>query len=72
MVDEFLTLADAGRRLGVHPATIGRRVNQGEIPAFIGPDRRKRFVRKEDVDRIGTLRPLTQQEVGTATPRTAA
>jgi predicted site-specific integrase-resolvase len=71
MVDEFLTLADAGRRLGVHPATIGRRVNQGEIPAFIGADRRKRFVRKEDVDRIGTLRPLTHQESGHS-PRTAA
>ena len=71
MVDEFLTLADAGRRLGVHPATIGRRVNQGEIPAFIGPDRRKRFVRKEDVDRIGSLRPLTHQE-SDHSPRSAA
>jgi len=53
MDDELMTRKAAALALGVHPETIGRRIRSGELPAFtIGSDRRRRYVRRDDIARL--------------------
>jgi len=44
---EWLTLSEAARVLGVHPTTLRRWANKGDIPARITPGGHRRFLREE-------------------------
>lgn len=47
----WLTLQQASRRLGVHPATLRRWVNQGALEVFLTPGGHRRF-RLAEIDRF--------------------
>jgi len=53
MDDELMTRKAAAAELGVCLETIGRKIRTGELPAYtIGSDRRRRYVRRDDIDRL--------------------
>ena len=58
MADGYLTFRDAAARLGVHKATIARKVNSGILPAYVGIDRRPKLVRTADIDRLLEPSPI--------------
>jgi len=60
MGDEMITLDDAAKTLGVHRGTVIRRIAAGELPAYTGADRRRRWVRRTDVDRLREIRPVSR------------
>jgi len=71
--DEFLTFDATAHLTGRHRATIQRRVASGEIEAFrVGDDRRKRYIRRSDLDRLAQPTPIGRRELRAATPPTAA
>jgi excisionase family DNA binding protein len=59
MGEEFLTVRDAAERLGLHRATVARHINSGKILAYVGVDRRRKLVRREDIDRLMVPTPIT-------------
>jgi excisionase family DNA binding protein len=60
MDDEFVTMGEAARTLRVHPMTLSQRIARGQIRAFIDPhDRRRRLIRKEDLDAALCPIPVT-------------
>jgi len=71
--DEFLTFDAAAHLNRCHRATIQRRVASGELEVFrLGDDRRVRYVRRSDVERLAQPTPIRRTETRVATPRTAA
>jgi excisionase family DNA binding protein len=59
MGEDLLTRKAAAAELGVCLETIGRKIRTGELPAYtIGSDRRRRYVRRDDVARL-TVPTLT-------------
>jgi excisionase family DNA binding protein len=73
MGDELMSLDDAAQHMGVHRETIKRRIAEGELPAFVGADRRRRFVRRIDVDRLAQPMPVKHtRRPRAATPATAS
>jgi excisionase family DNA binding protein len=58
--DEFYTVAQAARLLGVSPATVWRWIVAGKLPAYrVGPRRIR--IRKEDLGRVIT--PARRQDL---------
>lgn len=47
MTQEWLTLKDAAERLGVHPSTLRRWADAGNIPYMLTPGGHRRFLRQE-------------------------
>lgn len=69
-MDQFLSMAEARELLGVSKPTMWRMVRDGRLTAYGTPaDRRRRFVRRADVEALKTLRPIepeAQTEKATA------
>ena len=58
MTEEFLLLKDAMKYLGISKAKIWRLVKEGALPTYSDPlDKRKRLVRKEDIEKLRQPRP---------------
>ncbi len=59
MTDDFLTLDQAARRLGLSDATLRRRITAGEFTVYRNPrDRRTKLVRVKDVEDYDVPRPV--------------
>jgi hypothetical protein len=73
MISEFVSLDDAAKEIGCHRATVNRRIANGELEVFVAPDRRRRLVRRLDLVRLATPRPVGRyQEAPSATTRPAS
>jgi excisionase family DNA binding protein len=58
-VQDFLTLTDAARYLGVSRQTLWRRIREGVIPVHVSEfNRRERLVKRADLDRVRTPRTI--------------
>ncbi len=59
MQDEYMTIKEAAKALGISRATIYRRVKAGELEAYQSrADRRERLVRRADIEeRMGPEPP---------------
>ena len=58
MIVEFLSMKEAQEYLGVSRMKMWRLVKQGIIPAYSDSlDRRKRLVRKEDIEKLRQPQP---------------
>ena len=66
--DRFMSTTEAARRVGCHPATISRRVSNGELSSITDPrDYRRRLIEREAIERM--LEPLNQREEAVTTTR---
>ena len=63
-MDEFVTVTEAARLAGVSRATISRRLAAGEVPVYVGSDRRQRLLRRADVARLSRVERQTTSERG--------
>jgi excisionase family DNA binding protein len=69
MIDEFVSMNEAARRLGVSDFLLRRRVADGSLDAWLDPlDRRRRLLRREDIERLATHRPLAPRKEQTPMP----
>ncbi len=60
MSDEYVTITEAARRLGVSEPAMRRRVERGLIPVYTNPDDlRSRLVKAADLDAFKRPRLLT-------------
>lgn len=57
---EWLTLSEAAHLLGVHPTTLRRWTNNGDIPARITPGGHRRFSRSQLAAYVGQNEPGTR------------
>lgn len=63
-MDDYLPLNEAARRLGISEFTMRRRIAEGELPVWTDPlDRRRRLLRRRDLDRYAKPRPREAQPV---------
>ncbi len=63
---EFVTMAEARAILGVSNYTIWRMVREGELTAYQSAvDRRRKMIRRADLDRLRELRPLDRRTKAT-------
>lgn len=61
MESEFVTMKEAREMLGVSGVTIWRLVKEGRLHAYqSGIDRRRKLVKREDVERLRQIVPLRQ------------
>ena len=68
---EYLTMAQAARRLGVSMPTLRERVRRGEIVVYSNPvDRRSRLVALADLASFAHPQPLTHVSGGRRMVRT--
>lgn len=59
MDEEYLNVRAAARYLGVSPTTLYKLINAGRLPSFQSEvNKRERLVRRADLDRLNTPRPL--------------
>ncbi len=57
--DQFLTLTQAARRLGLSEPALRRRIQAGVLPVFTNPrDRRSRLIRLIDLDTYAVPTPV--------------
>jgi hypothetical protein len=71
MGEDLLTRKAAAMELGVCPETIGRKIRTGELPSYlIGSDRRRRYVRRDDIARLTV--PTLAAPTGRAQAATSA
>ena len=57
---EYLTLNEAAKRLGISAFTVRGRIAAGELAVWVDPlDRRRRLLRRRDLDRYA--RPRRQE-----------
>jgi excisionase family DNA binding protein len=55
---EYLTMTEAREYLGVSKPKMWRLVKQGVLPAYSDPlDKRKRLVRKDDIEKLRLPQP---------------
>ncbi|MDP9470377.1 MAG: helix-turn-helix domain-containing protein [Chloroflexota bacterium] len=65
MSDEYVTIAEAARRLGVSEPAMRRRVERGMIPVYSSPcDLRSRLVKAADLDAFRLPKLLTPAPAG--------
>jgi len=58
-MQDFLTLTDAARYLGVSRQTLWRRIREGVLPVFQSDtNRRERLVKRADLDAVRTPRTI--------------
>jgi excisionase family DNA binding protein len=58
-MQDFLTLTDAARYLGVSRQTLWRRIREGSIPVHVSDvNRRERLVKRTDLDRFRIPRTI--------------
>ncbi len=74
MGENLLTRKAAAAELGVCPETIGRKIRTGELPSYlIGSDRRRRYVRRDDIARLSEPTLATpSRRPQAATPATSS
>ncbi len=71
MHDEYMTIKEAAKALGISRATIYRRVKAGELEAYQSrADRRERLVRRADIEAL--MRPETLESKRLAAQNLAA
>jgi len=62
-VDEFVTLKEAKTLLGVSAYTVNQMLKDGRLTPFEIPvDRRRRYVKREEVDQLKQIRPVERSE----------
>ncbi len=61
--DEWLSLTEAARRLGVHPTTLRRWADAGQIPVMLTPGGHRRFA-LSDIDRFADARRRLHSAAG--------
>ncbi len=67
MADEYVTMREAQEILGVSNYTIWRMVRDGRLEAYqSGTDRRKKLVRRSDLDAIRQIEPISEEQRGKA------
>ena len=50
-MDEFVTIEEAARMLGIHRSNVSRKISRGEISAYTRPaNRRQKWLRRSDVE----------------------
>ena len=63
-MDDYLPLTEAAKRLGISEFTMRRRIAAGELSVWTDPlNRRRRLLRRRDLDRYAKPRRLDPQEV---------
>ena len=73
MSDEFVTMREARKILGVSNFTIWQMVKQGRLEAFRSQvDRRKKLVRRSDLDALRQPQSLREPERETGQPTKSA
>ncbi len=74
MDGELMTRKAAATVLGIHPESLGRKIRTGEVPAYtIGSDRRRRYVRRDDIARLSEPMLATPSRgPQAASPRTSS
>ncbi len=71
MGEDLLTRKAAAAELGVCLETIGRKIRNGSLPSYlIGSDRRRRYVRRDDIARLNV--PTLAAPTGRAQAATTA
>lgn len=64
--NEFVTMAEARIILGVSTYTIWRMVREGELTAYqSATDRRRKMIRRADLDSLRELRPIDRRKKAT-------
>ena len=48
----YITAQEVSLRYGIHFETARRRINEANVPSFLGADRRYRFYRIDDIARV--------------------
>ncbi|HEV2123844.1 MAG TPA: excisionase family DNA-binding protein [Chloroflexota bacterium] len=57
--DEYVTMGEARELLGVSNFTIWRMVREGRLTAYqSGTDRRKKLIRRSDLDALRAVKPV--------------
>lgn len=62
--NRWLTLTEAARQLGIHPTTLRRWADNGDIPVYITPGGHRRFI-EDDITTFMGNRSLVSQSGGT-------
>jgi hypothetical protein len=71
--EEFVSLDEAAAICGCKRTRIKDRIGAGELTTYIvGDDRRKRYVKRRDVEALVVPRPIAPRRPRTATSATAA
>jgi len=61
MADEYISLTEAARRIGLSDPAFRRRVRRGEIATYHDPrDWRRRLVKLADLDAYVAARPMVR------------
>jgi excisionase family DNA binding protein len=61
--DDFVSMAEAQRILGVSNYTVWRMVRDGELTAYQSSlDRRRKMIRRSDLDAVAELRPIDRRK----------
>ena len=66
-MDEFVTLTEAAKMLGISRWSLYRRIAEGALTVYQPPShRREKFVRRADVERLATptVVPVAQSRKG--------
>lgn len=67
MDDEFVTMKEAQELLGVSNYTIWKMVKEGRLKAYrSGIDRRRKLIRRSDLDRMLRVEPFEDTPEGKA------
>jgi len=69
---DLVTIAEGAAAYGCHPQTLFRRIADGEIVAFVGSDRRRRYVRLSDIEQLRQPKPVTRRDKEPTMSRPAA
>jgi excisionase family DNA binding protein len=72
MAEGFLTIDEAADRLGIHRITVARKIQRGELTSYVGADNRRKYVKRSEVERLGSLRPIPRVLEPTEMPRLAS
>jgi hypothetical protein len=59
---DYVSVSEAAGIVGCTRWVIRERIRSGDLEAFEGPDRRYTWLRRDDVERLATIRPR-QEEV---------
>jgi len=64
---DLISQSEAARIAGVNRATIHRRIAEGVIPVYRSDlDRKTRYIRRSDLERLMTIKPVEEQRPAAA------